>query len=1187
VAKPSAHNRIRLLNPLALLVVSGALGGLLWFNFQDEKVFAPGDREPDEVSLNYAQLLLAAHPEDWQLRVRLIEQLLQVGDYATARQHLLQWPQPDPIMQGFYLAQIDALSLPPGADPAPRLARLNALDGQQLSLAQLHSLAQAQLLLGSPASAAKTYAQLAERDAAQRQRWLLSQAQWALAANDPAQAASAYVALEQSNTDVPLKRQYLHQAFKHFVAANQGARAVALLMPRLATLDSDALALLEQGVDVAIAHQLNDNAQALLQQWHHVQPDNPLLPVKAFELHLAMQDLDGAWRSGRALVAATPDDLALTRRVAEVGEWVGAKAEALSLWSSLWQRTADEQSRGHAWRLAVSLGEWPQAVSLLAPIGDARPLSTAELDALLYAYAASQRQPDAEIWLRAYIQRHPEHREAWQALLVNLQDRHLDAAQQQVWAQLERRLGLTPVQRVAWAEAALRDQDPEAAWQALQTDTRNIDDVRFWRSRATVAWARKDQEHLHQALERLLALEGHLNAGDRSALVDYYRQRDPAQALRLAVQGWQQAPSRDSLALALQLALEQADWLLLQQLLESAAQHPELPAQLLQVLAQAALAKHNAQPEQAERVYRAGLMQFPESNLLREHLLWLYLDQRNLAALAPLVDEWRDAALADAQLWLPMASAQSALGNRRAALAWYRLAARQQPQNWLAQAAYADALEAAGYSDSAWRWRRALLRQPTVPTPSCVSCLQTWLRLLSASVSPAQAQRQAWQWQDGSPAMLQLWFDQLLANLSASGANSERDAWLEWARQRGLNVDDREALQQTLRGAAQSQLQALLAHQELSAGQRADILARLGRPGEARKVNVQAWAAAQSPLAEQALRNQAVQLEAAHPQGAQASWTQQDFGGLRIDGPALQLAGLLGDQWYADLKLSEGRYQGDALAPSVLGRERNLLAAVERGVANGRHSLIVDSSQRDDHSRNGLGLSRTWTVAPGQQLQAGLDWHRQSDETGMMRTFGQRDQVYAAGRHALTGRDELSWRLSQRRFSTRDDQSLGNGQALNLMLTHVLEAASPNWAVRGGLDYQRNQLSNRSLSGIASDEGGALELDRFNPVRQDRITAGDLLQERYGQVFIGSTWRRGSPGNLGRTSPQYTWLLDTNAGWQWQDHTFNYGVAAGIGFSVLGGDELAVKLGYQSAPQGAGGKAGGVLNISYSVRLGN
>ena len=135
----------------------------------------------------------------------------------------------------------------------------------------------------------------------------------------------------------------------------------------------------------------------------------------------------------------------------------------------------------------------------------------------------------------------------------------------------------------------------------------------------------------------------------------------------------------------------------------------------------------------------------------------------------------------------------------------------------------------------------------------------------------------------------------------------------------------------------------------------------------------------------------------------------------------------------------------------------------------------------------------------------------------------------------------------------------------------------PAWQLRGGIDYQRNRLENRLPDDLLAAHGGALTLDGAR--------SRDLLQDRYGQVYLGSTWRRGFPGALNRSRPQYTWIVDTWPAGSGQKE-FNYGIDLGIGIELLGDDELAFTFGYQSAPQGGGGDAGGTLGVTYSTRFG-
>ncbi len=79
------HPQARLLNPWALLPVALGVALVLWLTFNSEEVFMPsGDGEPDAVSVNYAELLLQAHPENDALRLTLIDLLVKLGGVITS-----------------------------------------------------------------------------------------------------------------------------------------------------------------------------------------------------------------------------------------------------------------------------------------------------------------------------------------------------------------------------------------------------------------------------------------------------------------------------------------------------------------------------------------------------------------------------------------------------------------------------------------------------------------------------------------------------------------------------------------------------------------------------------------------------------------------------------------------------------------------------------------------------------------------------------------------------------------------------------------------------------------------------------------------------------------------------------------------------------------------------------------------
>ncbi len=1197
----SATKNNRLLNPWALAVVAVAVGGLLWATFQREEVFQPDGREPDAVSANYAELLLTAHPEDDRLRLQLVDLLIRLGDYAKAREHVDAWPKPQPEIQAYYRLELDALIAANGNDLIAQHAlveRLQSFDHRKLPVAQLQSLAKLALTLQAPAFAATVFEEIAGRDPAQHTEALKSAAQWYLAGEQPARAADIYLQLKRDAQQPGEQREYAQLAFNSLLSAGRDEQAAKVLADELPTLTNAKtdVAWLEQGVDIAVATKQFELAQRVLQQWHDLEPDNRKILVKEFQVRLAINDLAGAWETGQELVVDYPDDTELLEQMAKLGEWRGDNEAALSYWIRLLKLKEDPKTREHAWRLASQQFDFDRSIPLLAEIMQQRALTNIELDALIYGHESRGTPVEAEAWLRGYLRKYPSHRLAWTRLLQNLENTGQFAAKGKVYKDYAKSYKLTTEELVDWASTEMKLFDEQAAWEVMKSDNPAIDDPEYWRTRAALAWDLERDEDLRVSLEKLLSLNGKLTSGDESQLITLYRTSDPQRALKLMVDSWHRAQDPQRLVEALQLAQELQEWDQVVALLEDAKKYPDAYEQAQVLAVRGALAVEQGDTTEAERLYLLGLSRFPDDNLFRERLTWLYVDQADTAKLKPLLAKWRPYAREDRLLWLPFASASQLLGRDTEALAWYRMYLKLSPNDWLVQAAYADALETSGYQDAAQRLRLKLLRSPEAENlqPSSQR-YAIWLRLMSSSYSPQKAQQELLKWKDGSPSMKQLWFERLVARLDATNQQAQKDDWLAWARTQGLKVDRYEQIQEALRSRNKAQVETLLASSDLNPAQRAQALSRLGRNNEALETNLSALGDDQPEAVREQLRRQAVEIHESTPQGALLSYQKQDFGGLSFDSPRLEIAHNLGDKWYADLEVEHGNYKGDDVISSKIGDESNAALTLVRSVENGSWKLFADTSQRKDDDRNGLGLSRMWQLGSSHQIETGLDWHRKSDDSGYMRAFGEQDRAWVGGRHGLTARDQLSWEVAQRSFSTRAGDSLGTGQAVKLELNHTLEFAGPNWTVRSGVDYQKNNVKDRDLDYLSSRNGGPIKItpqsidpdtNLPDPLDVETVTAGDLLQSRYGQLYVGTTWRRGIPGALVRSKPQYTWLVDMTAGWQWTDQTFNYGINTGVGFEVLGDDELALTFGYQSAPQGGDGKSGGTLGMSYGVRFG-
>ncbi|WP_212629286.1 tetratricopeptide repeat protein [Pseudomonas sp. KB-10] len=1185
--------RTRLLNPWMILLVAGFVVALLVLSYKSEEVFLPNaDDTPDAVAISYTELLIKAHPEDDKLRLRLIDQLIQVGDFTRARDYLEQLQGQLQSVTPFYRVMLDVLRAQADQDGlsderrAALIAELRSLKIPELDTSMLERLARYALQIGGLDVAVTVYQALAERDGERRQHWLEEAAIWSLADNDQAGAAQLYLQLAEGEGDQHKRLEYRREAFDALRAADQPERAAELLARHLAELDAEPASLdwLAAGVDAAQGGQRYDLAATFIQRWLDLKRDDVRALNADFQLSLASGAIDRAWQLAPELLALKPDDYDLLAELARLAEWTGHTQEALHYWVRMLGQRSDPELRERVWRYALQLFDFDQAIASLSAIDQQRQMSDVEIDTLVYAHETRGTPEEAEAWLMAYLRRYPNHLFARQRLRQLLENTHQLSKEVMQWQLLAERGPLTVKERIRWASAYWTLFQPERAWQVLEAvDLDQVDDAQFWQLRVNLAWELERDEDVKAAYERMQSLSLKLGLEDEDRLVDLYWDVEPRRSLQVLIDSWHRTGRVARLIAALQLAESLRDREVLSRLLVEAQASPSGRDNSQYWIARGALAAMVGEVVRAQHYYEQGLALFPDDNQLRQSLLWLHIDNGKRDALAQLLPAWRALAVADGQLWLPYANAYMLLNDTQRALAWFRRYLKSNPSDRLTMAAYADAAEAAGYNDLAWRLRRQLLRelhhQNASATPASYAL---YLRLLAGSQGSLASLAQAKQRWNGEQATLQIWFEHFLDQLDVSNQTALKDDWLAWGAARGLRAGRYDEIQQALRNDNHAQIQQLLERGGLDAAHQVEALSRLGHQGEALSTALGALGQEQPESIRQQLRQQAIGSLQRSPQGVQLGWRTQDFGGLDLKGPRLQAARYLGDDWYADLQLEQGRYDSANLDNAVLGTERNLKLEAGRELADGELNLIVDSSLRDDEDRHGLGIERSWRLTSRDELGLAFDWHRQAQDSGMLRALGMRDGVRLSGQHGMSTRDQLTWSLNHSRYSSRDGDAFGSGHGLSLEWAHMVFFDEPSWLLRSGIDYQRNGVKSELSDDLLSANGGA-----YIPTGDATgILGEEVLQSRYGQLYVASTLRRGFPGALNRTRPQFTWMIDTVAGWQWTERQFNYGINLGVGVELFGDDELAVTLGYQSAPRGGEGDPGGSLGITYSTRFG-
>ncbi|WP_323750166.1 tetratricopeptide repeat protein [Marinobacter sp.] len=168
----------------------------------------------------------------------------------------------------------------------------------------------------------------------------------------------------------------------------------------------------------------------------------------------------------------------------------------------------------------------------------------------------------------------------------------------------------------------------------------------------------------------------------------------------------------------------------------------------------------------------------------------------------------------------------------------------------------------------------------------------------------------------------------------------------------------------------------------------------------------------------------------------------------------------------------------------------------------------------------------------------------------------------------LTINGSLDYRTIDEAFGGR----IAKGYNANLQTTYRLFENDPAW--RLSLNYQRQQLS---VGDTLSSEALSLLETPFAP--------GDLLTEDYQRVGFTSEWSHGEPHALYRTTPSPRYFIALDTGYVLSNASVDFGARVGLGWRVIGDDELALSGGYSS--DSLGGQPRANAKLTYTLYFGH
>lgn len=442
----------------------------------------------------------------------------------------------------------------------------------------------------------------------------------------------------------------------------------------------------------------------------------------AYEVFLENGKLDDGWKLAKFAVDHAKEKKIWRQRLAQISEWHGKPIEALQQWRILAQETGDEA----AW----------QAVLRLAPgLFDDEAL----LPALRYQL---QQKPGDKVLIRQIVEAKIRLAEPRQAIefLAEQYRRQLDSDYLAWQASIAEDAGLLD-QAVAYWQQLFADPEqltPQRAMQAAvllfsmargqealpwlaaargKVGEQSDEDVDYWRLSGQAALMYGDTALAIEAFEHLIRSPD-VEIADFDVLTRLLIDTQPELALQLSVEAWEKFDQPRYFMQAMTLASLAQDLDRIDQLLARLDPGPEAGkyalapfldnAEFYRILGNQQ--QMRGKVAEARRTYQQGLQRLPTSAALRQALLWLLVDSRDVAGLRDLLAVHESQWAQDREMHDTLAAAYQVLSLPQISLDRYlqpRLNAHRDDFLWLM--AYADALDQNQQSDQAWRLRQQLL----------------------------------------------------------------------------------------------------------------------------------------------------------------------------------------------------------------------------------------------------------------------------------------------------------------------------------------------------------------------------------------------------------------------------------------------------------------------------------------------
>lgn len=1199
-----APDREPLIRPAAFVVLVGlvVIGFLAVFPDKDEFVDSMLNSEPDHVSVAYLRLFLDSRQGDPELRYTLAEQLRatrRMDEALRVLEPLLTEPGPLRTRANFLAFQIhwtrehdERLDLAV-REQAHRAARtqLEWLYDRELEADQIETLARVCLQIEMTERGAILFERLARVDRVRRAQWLGEAARWFLASEKPHRAAELFVEASHSGRRKDRAREHAIAALNAWMAAGQLDPAIRQALEYVEDHGDDPR-IVELALDLALQGSRHQLAVAWGRKLLTLRPDDINLLNRQIDLELGQGLAEPSFELARQLVAVDPGNPELRRRFARVAEWTGNTREALHEHAAL--ARLDENNVEHlraALRLSKAFQETEVLTDMLDMLGQRNRLSDDEMELYVAACEREGYPEKGRAFLEQRLEEIPDVRtlEVLHGLHVRLGS---PAEALEILELKHFHHGSTPEEVRERAILHWKLDQPEQALDVLADHAASTcpDDPEFWTLMAELGWT------LEADAEALVGYRNWWNLGERDGvmadrLIDLARLAGrEEEAVRVALDAWVEFEEPRFLVQAMESLWRDGRRQEVVAMMRIAELHESVFMEFeYYLILRAILLERTGDHDLARFYYERALERDPKSPIARPRLLWLFINHRQLEALAVTLDRWKDDVADDPDLWAPYASGYQLLGRLEEALPWFDAEARRHPENYLWLLSYADVLDQARRPGAAWKIRRHIFTRvlpavgqrllpegPETGGEIDEEALRTYVILSKGFFGVPtgdewmpdllEAIQESRETEDEDTGEAIGWFldrggfqKRPAARIEPASASSRQLAW-EFLTS-AFNEQDLGAVSGFFREQVERRQQLLLDHAPA---------ARLAQAGGENLLGRKRTAEIPSPAGPTDAELARFETELLHRDRVEVTASAVEIGDLEQVAFAGSWQKFLGEGFFLWLGAGHRTHRADGLDLDGRTRELELDARLEHRHPRWPGMVEAGASVQPVDSTGRLKARQEYRLETWLTPRLELEFHGPSTLSTAMALAGTRHRLAAGLSASLSPRLFATGEVSWNRYQSRSGSRLASGPAAEVNLGYQVYAEDPRLELSLGASW------------MATDRVEAVP-DPFRRLFNRAVTAEEIVPARATVVGLGArvTNREGSLARMRQKRWRYSLAL--RGGWLWPSETQVWEVRGDLGVRTFIDDEFRVELFYSEGIGGLEAQRNKGIGLTYQA----